>query len=511
MTLTVRRKRRMAATLTRREAAVAGATLVALLLTIAAALHASPTLSPADPVIRAVAVSSGFPTAPPRLVVDPNGSRAVVVAGTAGTPILTGGEAVPGVVPQRPGLWSTEPSWYDIPAFVVDTRTGAVVDRPTLGADIAALAVDRSSGQVVAVDGEATRTVLLGRGRLAHREVPLSGIPRGAVVLASTMDSRTGRLFAAVLLPPAARTPLQRPAVAVIDASGALTRLTALPRRPALRFGAGKGVLAPVQPWALALDAQAGRVFVFENDGGLAVLDAEGRLVRRRRLPAPVRVVAVDDRSGRIFAASSSGNPFLNSLYQPTRPGHEKIFVLASGDGALVKTIETRDVVTALAIDVSTNRLFASSSQRITMYDATTGHATGRVTAPDDTTLDELAVDLVRGRVYAAGAAGTSIQVLDARTGAPVRVLALGQGRHPIGLSVDAASGRLLVLSVAAVVAPPIGTPPDHWAWIPAALRPYVPFVPAPAPTVSAAMQSVLAATPSSLETTSLLLLDPWR
>ncbi len=218
----------------------------------------------------------------------------------------------------------------------------------------------------------------------------------------------------------------------------------------------------------IAVDEQAGTVFAISSNTSLvAVLDAHsGRLLRTTRVGQGPGLLAIDEQHGRVVVANALDN---------------SVSVLDARSGALVRTVFGGLEPLGLAVDGRTGRAFvAASDGTVLVLDTGNGAlirainagATDATDAMDDLSRD-IAVDERSGRVFVVSPRRNTVSVLDARSGAILRIVRVGTS--PIGVAVDSARGRAYVVSQ--------GNPqpaPDRWAWLPGWLRALLPFVPAP-------------------------------
>lgn len=379
-----------------------------------------------------------------------------------------------------------------------------------VGQSPAALAIDERTGRAFVVNsGDNTVSVLDTRTATLLRTVGVGWAP-----LTIAVDEQAGRVF---VVNASARY-LATGSVSVLDAtSGRLIETTAV----------------GLTPYAIAIDQRAGRVFVLATGAGprglgrLSVLDAAtGRLVQTfvtGRNDAPLlsaAMLAVDARTQRLFAVIGS-------------PSGYTLDVLDSRSGARVRTVAlgTRAAPYAVAVDealgraivavtgcimrvfdaasgrplrtysgcaypvpiMDRGRLFASTSDNITVLDAGTGQQVGVI--PNSANLVPMALDDRAERLFAL-ATGTSdrlghftapgaIAVLDLRHGAALRRVAVGVA--PRAVAVDSQAGHVLVLNTGGFLALPVT---HTWDWIPAWLRGRLPWA-AQGPAVRSVLSSV--------------------
>ena len=181
-------------------------------------------------------------------------------------------------------------------------------------------------------------------------------------------------------------------------------------------------------PVALTVVPSTGRVFVANASGSdMAVLDARsGALLRVTALDgAPYQSLAVDDAARRVIAIS----------------GNNTLDLLDAASGVLRASVSVGTVLTALAVDSTTNEVFAvdQGSNSLSVRDVRTGAAL-RVVHVSQLPWT-VGVDEGRNRAYLAY--GGSVSTLNARTGAIIHTATVGQ--VPEALAVDTATGRVFV------------------------------------------------------------------
>lgn len=293
----------------------------------------------------------------------------------------------------------------------------------------------------------------------------LRTVTSGLSPYAATVAPGVGRVFVSnENLPPARGT------ISVLDArSGALLQT----------------ILAGPVPFALP-DERTGRVFVLDEEGGLAMRDiATGALLRWISV-AGVSIaqtaMAVDRRDGRLFVVSRRPSvvrefdgrtlQLLRTLpVAPARaeaqdilvdPGIDRIIVvsratessamgysssavttLALRAGRLIGVTRFNQLIGTVREDRRTAHLFVTSqdqsaqSGRVTMLDARTGVALRAIGAPGG--VESVAIDEGRGRVFLAGGNGR-IGELGSANGASLQTFSLG---GLLTLAVDDGTGRL--------------------------------------------------------------------
>jgi len=342
---------------------------------------------------------------------------------------------------------------------LLDTRTGAVVRTiPLSHEDAMALAVDEQSGHVI-VAGTGV-AVLDARRATIVRAAPASLFPLGMVV-----DDRAGHAF-------------------ILDGralGGHVVMLdtgTGRVRHIAVLSSAG-GALSG------AVDTRTARAFVTSLvDDSVSVLDTQtGAVVATALVARSPRAVAVDERRGRVFVASSG-----------VASGGSGLSVLDARTGTVLRIQPLKTPPLALAVDASTGRVFLVNGPRgaygaalgisgVSTLDAQSGAILRTVPLPENLNLASIAVDARRGRVFVSSQGaqdparpgvlmgGGSVYVLDARSGLLLRTLPAGVG--PVAMAVDDATGHVVVLDMGGTV--DVG---DGWTWAPGWLRRVLPLLP---------------------------------
>ncbi len=393
------------------------AAILALLVPLALSLLAM-LAWPAAPRVQSIALDA----APDTVALDPGASRAFVASASAGAVTildLSHGRVLRTVplgdpttlaplalalAPHTHHLFVADRMDQPTPSVVrmLDSRGGALLATVTVGHEASALAVDPGHGQVLVADEtDETLSLLDARTGALRRTLPLGLLPLGLAV-----DAAHNRAF--VVGP------------------------------------ASPGALPPS---ALVTDGLAGLVGVLDTRGGA--------LIRRTVVGSGPSAMAVDPISGRVFVACV---------------GDATVRVLDANSGAPLRTVQLDAAPSALAVDARRGRVYVASAAAgtLSLLDAQTGAplATRRI----DPTADPgfalpyaLAVDAARDRVYlttygpleqvdgalALRGEGT-LYVLDARTGAPIRRIAVGVA--PRAIAVDEASGRVVVVNGGGVV-----------------------------------------------------------
>jgi len=325
-----------------------------------------------------------------------------------------------------------------------------------VGANPYAIAVDERAGRVYVVS-------------LGH--VLGTGLPSSGHASLSTLDATTGRVLHVTPLglvrypgwdlgqlaaPPPQALAVDEQAGRVfvlstspVDASGKPTapgRVIVLDAMTSTRLGSSP---AGPFPYAVAVAERAGRIVVADSNapGAMSIVDAtHGRLLRTVPAGAGPQALAVDDRRGRVVVMTHSGATILDVA-----------------TGAMRATVRLGQVPCALAFDRRTGQAFlgtgVSRGNPTTVYrlDVAAGKLAGQTVIPEQATYSDdacpLAADAAAGRVlvfhppyYMGGPAFTTL--LDARSGRRLRTDALNPGEYryaAAALAVDERTGRFFV------------------------------------------------------------------
>jgi DNA-binding beta-propeller fold protein YncE len=386
------------------------AAILALLVPLALSLLAT-FAWPAAPRVRPIALDA----APDTVALDPGASRAFVASARAGAvtildlsrgrvlrrvPVGAPTTLAPlalALAPHTHHLFVADRTDLPVPSVVemLDSRGGDRLATVPVGQEAAALAVDaRHERVLVADETDGTLSLLDTRTGTLRRTVPLGLLP-----LALAVDARANRAFA-LGLASAGAVPLSAVIagglaglLGVLDTrTGALLHVTAV----------GSG------PSALAVDPVSRRVFVAcAGDATVRVLDASsGAPLRTVRLDAAPSALAVDARRGRVYVASAAAGT---------------LSLLDARSGTLLHTLRLDPFASVayalpdvLAVDEARDRVYLTTYGPLEQVDGALA---------------------LRGE-------GT-LYVLDARTGAPLRRIAVGVA--PRAIAVDEASGRVVV------------------------------------------------------------------
>jgi len=315
-----------------------------------------------------------------------------------------------GRVAEAGDILRTVPAGQNAGAMVVNTqaRRVFVVNIVTNGICPADAAGPTPTGTVDVVDsatGSLLRTVSIG---LCPQKVAL--------------DAQTNRLFITNAgVTDQQRAGTGRGTVSVLDATtGAVLRT--------VRVG--------VWPYALAVDARAGRVYVTNRgESSLSVLDATTGAVLRTITMAPCPwAIAVAEQTERAFITTcrSSSDADFGS-----------VSVLDMRRGTIVRTVP-RAGGDPIVVCVRTRRVFVSGFNRVYVLDAATG-ALLRSTGVEGGSNSVMAVDERSGHVFVAQG-DDRLTMLDATSGSVLSSRRVGRG--PEGLAVDEQRGHAFVSSV---------------------------------------------------------------
>ncbi len=256
--------------------------------------------------------------------------------------------------------------------------------------------------------------------------------------------------------------------------------------------GAAVGVVdVGIDPFAVAVDERAGRVFVVNRNpnGTVSVLDArDGHLLQNVRVGSWPQAIAVDEGTGKVLVANRGPTPGPGSVtvfdaYQGTVLGEIEVGAypaaiamdsrlglafVANFLGNTVSVLSTRDLrivrtvrlgaepgtVARLVVDESSGHLVAMSypprvtgggptDGQIAIIDERNGAILKTVTLPNPTVMAE---NPRTGQVLVSSATdqGGSLTALDGRTGD--RLWTARVGVDPDAIGVDAKADRLFVL-----------------------------------------------------------------
>jgi len=199
---------------------------------------------------------------------------------------------------------------------------------------------------------------------------------------------------------------------------------------------------------SVAIASQAGRIVVLDsgsryNTWGTTVRlldERSGALVRTTTVGLDPLAVAVEERAGHVFVASTGPS----DRYGNAR-GAGTVSMLDARSGALLHMAKVGLRPQEMADDERTGRLFVANytGNSVSVLDTRTGAVIATTRVGIDPT--SIAVDDQTGRVFVAAEGSNIVSMLDARTGALLRIIATG---FPTALAVDRTAGHLLVASV---------------------------------------------------------------
>lgn len=196
---------------------------------------------------------------------------------------------------------------------------------------------------------------------------------------------------------------------------------------------------------AVAVDDRTRRVFIasvgklvefgmnisLRGPGRVYVVDATNcHLLRTIGVGRDPFAVAVDARAGRAYVSNLYGG---------------MLSVLDATTGTVLHTVTVRQGVGALVVDERTNRVFVRGNVGITVLSAVSGRIIARIRPPGDNC--SMALDEHAGRVIIGSGTGsvtTTVSALDASTGAVVYVARL-QAATACAIAVDEITGHAFV------------------------------------------------------------------
>jgi DNA-binding beta-propeller fold protein YncE len=342
---------------------------------------------------------------------------------------------------------------------VVDERRGRayVLLAPSTGRTLTVLVLDAASGRIVRtltlLTAGPTASLSAPLGRYALDVDPRSGelyVTEGTAGIVHGLDGGSGRLLWSVSLHPLAGIPDYSPTIRPPLEDAQTEHLFVFDYRTGLvsvldaRTG-HRVRTVPMPPGGIDLVAcrRTQRVFVFHG-GNVSVLDAaSGRLLRTVAIGPPrgLGPAVVDEHDGRLF--------LVNWL-------RGAILVLNAYTGRVVRTIVVGGVPTNLVISQRLGRVFVSTMGLSGLHVTTGREGNG------------------------------SVHVLDGRSGIIVRTWPVGL--LPGAMAVDERHRYLVVLNLNGS---DLG--PGPWAWIPAWLRRWLPFLPrVPVPQTVASSVTVI-------------------
>lgn len=284
-------------------------------------------------------------------------------------------------------------------AIVAGSLHAAVVWTAPLGHGMAGVAaLDAGAGRLIVSTGDdAAVSILDARDGRLLRAIP-TGAPLFGAPEAIAMDTGLHRAF-----------------VTTDNQASAVSRVWVLETRGwtvtrTIRVGSGAN--------ALAVDTRTGHVFVTsEETHSVSMLAAaSGALLRTITLDVMPGALCVDEQTARAFISGDSVEPSGYSVALGT------ISVLDTRSGAVLRTVPVGANTGPPVVDTRLGRVFVASQ-------AGAGHWVGTQTR----------------RVFVAGQTENTLAMLDARSGAVVRVVSMSG--VPTALAVDVRHGHLFVLS----------------------------------------------------------------
>lgn len=334
---------------------------------------------------------------------------------------------------------------------VCDLATGALLRTITIGMGTLRMAVDGQTGHVFVVDDTGMLAMLDGDSGEPIRTATVASPPVGLVVderlkrlflaaengTLSSFDTRTGRLLATSQIPAFSSalsldqgTDHLFVVGSLPSAGGAITTIDAASGRLLNLVRVG---LFPITP---VVDRRTRRAFVVNQNGhSISVLDsASGRVLSTVPGGQQPDSVVVDEARGRAFVLDGAG---------------ASVLVLDAGTGRVLREMADSHDPVALALSTRYGRLFAVNADgTVSVLDARTGAVLRTVAllpaalhwVPDAVTMDQ------RGdRLFVAGDrdGGAAAFVLNGRDGSILRALPVGMGPHTI--VTDERTGRVII------------------------------------------------------------------
>lgn len=459
----------------------AGLAVLCILIGLIVALAVR--ISPANPVLGSVLIGSlqGYPF----ISVDSRTNRAF---------ILDDGVTQQQVTVMGNGYSWSSPNNLDNKVRVIDTGTGRLVTTASVPTTVQSLAVDEATGRVFAFDQGQIQLIDAHNGKLLNTAA-LNGDAADASERVDTAlaDSRSGRLFVTMDLDDPSMP--ERQHLLMLDGrTGKTLRDLTFPHGQGIVQRQPHGVTTTYYPASLwpALDERAGRLYVFNTDREMSVVDtASGRILDTRRLPIALINPMIDEQTGRIFAFTVPPQQSTVAPANGTRPPASTLIMFDPRSGVIRQLVSIAmmwppippNAANNVAVDETANHVIVvdNRTRSVTLFDAASGrrvHTTLMHGIPY-----QLAVDARRHRAlvglivgYSRSAtidADTRIAVLDTRTGALLRAIPIKQAGY--SLAVDTGNGHAIT------VHDEIGDgPADSWGWMPAWLRKRVPWLPPP-------------------------------
>jgi len=382
---------------------------------------------------------------------------------------------------------------------VLDTRTGALLRTVAVGQGPTGIAVDERDGRVVVTD--AAMRVDAQAGQLVSFLLSI-GAPRDVSLLDATSGRLLRRISAAVSpLPPMVDARRGQVIIATYANDGLDSE-----RVRVLATASGRLVHSLMMEGitlAAAADSRDNHLILvrapvdFDGLLGAASVDvldtSSGRIVRRSGLgglPVP-GALAIDEMTGRAFLLTAD-----------VATNRGTVVVIDTRSGRLLHSTPLPGAPAAVAMDARTGHVFVSTQGPVTRAIGVTSVTLrpvgpGRVVVLDARTgallrmvavgvaPGALAVDGRSGRVFVANAGPVdrlgnasergTVSVLDARSGVVRRTVTVGL--DPDAIAVDERVGRAFVVSVGGTL-----RTTDAWGWLPRGLPRWASFLPPPGP-----------------------------
>ncbi len=402
---------------------------------------------------------------------------------------------------------------------VIDTATGRLLWSVTLNSSAGGgqYVTNLATGRVFAIDPNSQQITVLDARQgtiLASPAWPTdrSGAPLTMTnINASLIDPRSDHIFLYMASGSSswgssmAPSQSQPQVVMMLDGrSGRPLRVLNFPPGPLLNSPGPNGTTFTnySSTLSLTLDPRPDRLDIFDARGRITVVDTvSGRVVRARRLRTAIAGAIMDDRTGRIFGLDATKDPRVVGGCL-TRYGYRfagGVVMIDAATGAVLRRLPGGvglgvgwGGAWGAALDERTGHLFVANraGNSLSVVDAVSGRVL-RTVAPGAIPLQVasdpihrrvLVVTTPRGAFIRPWAPNSTLVVLDARDGAVLRTIPLGQ---PAALlAVDSLTGHLVM--DASSIQP---VPTDSWGWMPSAVRSRLPAIPPPPPTLGPSQQ----------------------
>ena len=383
------------------------------------------------------------------------------------------------------GGWDWTGSNSSNTLHVLDTRSGRTIKAINVPTTVHSMVVDAATNRVFAFDQGQLQVIDARDGALLNPVTISAGSDElNDYIDTALVDERTGHLFA-TLDQQNYGAPSGQHLLLLDGRTGATLHDLTFPPRPASVTHTSNGGTSIIYGTALslALDSQAGRLYVFNADRRMSVVDTgSGRILSTRRLPVVLTDAQVDGQSGRIFAFVMSSGPTTRLGAGRWQAPVRTLDMLDPRTGA-IHTLASVTGFSDIAVDENDNRVFIPDIARraVIVLDGASGRILRTVALglqPFQIVLDEprhrALVTLAAG--YNATTADTHIAMLDTRSGALLRAISTG---HPLNnVTIDTGTGHL----VTTYDTMGSGQPDDRYGWMPSWLRAHLPWIPAPPP-----------------------------